>query len=60
MSGKKIDLPREFEFANDAFALVPEYTEDGAKAQAELDAALEAKKAQDKAQLKLPIQTPKT
>lgn len=52
-------MPLEFEFAKDAFALVPEYTEDGARAQAELDAALEARKAQDKSQLKLPVQPDK-
>lgn len=59
MTARRIDMPLEFEFANDAFALVPEYTEDGSRAQAELDIALEARKSQDKAQLNLPIQTPK-
>jgi hypothetical protein len=55
MTAKKIDMPREFEFANDAFILVPEYTDDGAKAQAELDAAMEARRAKAKAQLQLPL-----
>jgi hypothetical protein len=56
VNGKHLrqDIPIEFEFANDAFALVPEYTEDGARTKAELDAARIAKEEQDKAQLKLP------
>lgn len=59
MSGRKLpDVPLEFEFANDAFALVPESTEDGARVQRELDEAYGAKKAQEKAQIQLPIAPP--
>lgn len=58
MSAKEIRMPREFEFANDAFALVPELTEDGARTQAKLDALRAAKAKQDKAQLPLPVDNP--
>lgn len=59
MSAKELKVPLEFEFANDAFALVPEYTEDGERRQREIDEHAAALKAQNKAQLKLPEQSPK-
>lgn len=59
MSGKKLhEQPLEFQWANDAFALVREYTEDAERIQRELDEAAAAKAAQEQAQVRLPLDLP--
>lgn len=59
MSGKKLhEQPLEFEWANDAFALVREEAEDGSQVQRDLDEAMAARKAHEQAQARLPLEPP--
>lgn len=59
MSGRKLhNQPLEFGFEEEPFQLVWEQTDDGARVHRELDEAAAAKAEQDKAQVRLPIETP--
>ena len=53
MSKKNIAVAFEFPFASNAFNLVIEQTEDGARIQRELDEQRKAKEEQDKQQIQM-------
>jgi hypothetical protein len=59
MSAHKIEIPLEFDFPNEAFALVPEYTQDSERIQRELDDAAAARTSQAKSQLNLKLEQTK-